>query len=55
MYIHNTASPMTVRCTSWNTGDHITKGKPLPLFSNTLNIKYRVEKFTDTDSDTDTV
>ena len=30
------------------------KGEPIPLFSDTFNIKYRAENFTDTDSDTDT-
>ena len=49
-YVGNTASPVTVV-----TGDHITKGRPLPLLYNTLNIKYRIEKkITNIDSDTDT-
>ena len=32
----------------------ITKGGPIPLFSDNFDTKYRAENFTDTDSDTDT-
>ena len=32
----------------------MTKGGPIPFFSDTFDTKYRAENFIDTDSDTDT-
>ena len=32
----------------------VSKGEPIPLFSDTFDTKYRAKNFTDTDSDTNT-